>query len=173
MQIPADSRISTAVILNESGSNTRIAYLRQDGHIIGKGYNTENNVEEKKQFGNIAEAKAWVHEIAPTDAVFSKDSHSNDHFDNIGSNRRNFEEMWGIHHEPKDIVQLLNGSETYFDRCVGYCAYHKRDLTQTQLKSKDCLSKTCSRLIKIEHKFWQDRDDKQVEKKLKRALDIV
>lgn len=91
MQIPADSRISTAVILNESGSNTRIAYLKKDDHIVGKGYNTENNAEEKKQFGNIAEAKAWVHETAPTDAVFSKCIHSNDHFDNIGSNRRGFE----------------------------------------------------------------------------------
>ena len=86
MQIPAESRISTAVILNESGSSTRIAYLRQDGRIIGKGYTTENNVEETKQFGNIEEAKDWVHEIAPADAVFSKCSHSNDHFDNIGSN---------------------------------------------------------------------------------------
>lgn len=169
------NRISTAVVLNEQQATlTRIAY-KENGKIQGRSYDTSIGDGEKKEFNSVEEAKAWVHEIAPEDAEFKDCSKyiSPDHFDNLGSNRRDFEEMWGIHHEPNEVVQLLNGSETVFSRCVGYCAYHKRYITQTQLKTKECLKKECKRLIKIEHRFWVDRDNKQVEKKIKKALDII
>lgn len=168
-----ENRISTAVVLKGKNSDTRIAYMEKSGRIVGKGYNTLTGEESLKSFSSIQEAKDWVHEIAPENAIFSNSAYSLDHFDNIGSNRRDFEEMWKIHHEPEDIVQLLNGSETYFNRTVGYCAYHKRYLTKTQLKTKGCLQKSCDRLIKIESSFWKSRDSKQVEKKIERTLSIV
>ena len=173
MDINITDRISTAVVLREQTTNTRIAYKAKNGIIVGKSYDSSKGEGESKNFSSVEDAKAWVHEIAP-DKVFGPNKlYSNDHYDNIGSNRRDFEEMWGIHHDNDDVVQLLNGSETVFRRCVGYCAYHKRYLTQTQLKTKQCLQKNCNRLIKIEHRFWDERDNKQVEKKLKKALDTL
>lgn len=170
--VNVSDRISTAVVFKENATSTRIAYIEKNGHIIGKGYDSSLGAGVKVQFKSLEEAKAWVHEIAPADAVFkSVKEFSRDHYDNIGSNRRDFEEMWGIHNEPKDMVRLLNGSETYFDRTVAYCAHHKNYLTKQQLQTKKCLQKECNRLIKIECNFWKDRDARQVEKRLKKALE--
>jgi len=167
------NRISTAVVYKAEATSTRIAYLEKDGRIVGKAYYTSEGSGEKKTFASIDEARAWVHEIAPENATFqNNDKFSKDHYDNIGKNRRDFEEMWGIHNEPKDVVRLLNGSETYFERTVAYCAYHKNYLTKQQLQTKKCLQKECNRLIKIDSKFWQDRDAKQVEKRIKKALEV-
>lgn len=173
VQVDVANRISTAVVFKKDVTNTRIAYLEKDGRIIGKGYYTSMGAGEKKSFKTIEEARAWVHEIAPKDAEFVDNKNcSKDHYDNIGKNRRDFEEMWGIHNEPKDMVRLLNGSETYFDRCVGYCAFHKTYLTKQQLQTKACLNKECTKLIKIESKFWKERDQKQVEKRIRKALEV-
>lgn len=173
MEVPVSNRISTAVVLREQNSNTRVAYKDKQGRILGKGYDSSKGEGETATFSSVESAKDWVHEIAPDKTFEPNKYYSEDHYDNIGSTRRDFEEMWGIHHEKDEIVQLLNGSETYFERCVGYCAYHKRYITQTQLKTKQCLQKNCNRLIKIEHRFWLDRDNKQVEKKIKKALDSI
>lgn len=167
------NRISTAVVFKNDATNTRIAYLEKDGRIVGKSYDTSVGAGEKKSFGSIDEARAWVHEIAPKNAEFKDNRfYSKDHYDNIGKNRRDFEEMWKIHNEPKDMVRLLNGSETYFDRVVGYCAHHKTYLTKQQLQTKQCLGKECNRLIKVECNFWKERDQKQVEKRLKKAMEV-
>ena len=173
MEVPVTNRISTAVILEENKSTkTRIAYTSKNGGIQGCEYDTSIGSGNKVQFTTLEEAKSWVHALAPNAEFKAVPNISGDHYDNIGSNRRDFEEMWKIHHEPDEEVQLLNGSTTYFHRVVGYCAYHKRYITQTQLKTKQCLQKECKRLIKIENKFWLDRDSKQVEKKIKKALDV-
>lgn len=68
--------------------------------------------------------------------------------------------------QPNDIVETLNSSATYFRRTVGYCAYHKRYVTQQQMKTKECLRKQCERLIKIPHKSWYDKELKKISKKL-------
>ena len=69
----------------------------------------------------------------------------------------------------EDVVRLLNGTETYFERCVGYCNLHYTFLTITQLKSKQCLRKQCKHLQKIEtHQFWIDREAKKQAKKEKK-----
>ena len=66
----------------------------------------------------------------------------------------------------EDVVRLLNGTETYFERCVGYCNLHYTFLTITQLKSKQCLRKQCKHLQKIEtHQFWIDREAKSRQRK--------
>lgn len=68
--------------------------------------------------------------------------------------------------QPNDIVDTLNNSTTYLKRAVGYCAYHKRYVTQQQMKTKECLRKQCERLIKIPHKSWYDKEFKIISKKL-------
>lgn len=172
MEVAITSRISTAVVLDENKvTRTRIAFTDKSGRILGREYDTSVGAGNSKSFSTLNEAKDWVHALAPNAEFKPVSNLSGDHYDNIGANRRDFEEMWGIHHEPNEEVQLLNGSTTYFHRVVGYCAYHKRYITQTQLKTKQCLQKECKRLIKIENKFWLDRDAKQVEKKIKKALD--
>ena len=172
--VEVSKRISTAVVFKDNAILTRIAFFESNGRIIGKSYDTGTSNGNKVRFGSIEEARNWVHEIAPENAEFAANKQfSEDHYDNIGKNRRDFEEMWGIHNEPKDMVRLLNGSETYFDRCVGYCAHHKNYLTKQQLQTKKCLQKECNRLIKIECNFWKERDAKQVEKRLKKALEVM
>lgn len=171
--VSIQNRISTAVIYSKDVVTTRIAYLTRDGHIMGNEYDSSLGSGTKQQFPSIEAAKSWVHEIAPVDAVFgAKDAFSGDHYDNVSANRKSFEKMWRIHNEPDSIVQLLNGSETYFSKTVGYCAYHKRYITSQQLKTKKCLTKNCNRLIKIENKFWESRDEVQISKRLKKALEI-
>lgn len=173
--VDVSQRISTAVVLNIKSkvTRTRVAYMQND-KIIGKGYDTSVGEGEKLLFISVDQARDWVHEIAPEGAEFKPNkTFSNDHYDNIGSNRRDFEEMWGIHHEPNETVRLLNGSETFFNRTVGYCAHHTCYLTKKQLQTKECLKKECKRLIKIEGVFWQERDAAQVEKRIKKALETI
>ena len=51
---------------------------------------------------------------------------------------------------------------------VGYCTYHKATLSVNQLKSKECLQKKCRRLIKYNHEYWNQLEQKkQAKQKLK------
>lgn len=49
--------------------------------------------------------------------------------------------------------------------CVGYCVHHKCYLTLNHLKNMKCLQKKCIHLVKIKHKYWEEKERK---KKLKK-----
>ena len=49
--------------------------------------------------------------------------------------------------------------------CIGYCLHHKCYLTNNQVKNMKCLQKQCLHLVKLKHKFWEQRERK---KKLKK-----
>lgn len=42
---------------------------------------------------------------------------------------------------------------------VGYCHYHNATLSEHQLKKKKCLEKQCNRLQRIQHPFWERREE--------------
>ena len=70
-----------------------------------------------------------------------------------------------------EIVDTLFSTQCEFRRCVGFCKYHQVYVTSRQLKQKKCLSKECSQLIKKDHIFWLEREEKHSIKKEKRILE--
>ena len=56
------------------------------------------------------------------------------------------------------VVNVFYGCQSWLSNCVGYCKYHKKYLTENQIKTRKCISKNCVHLQKIEHKFWRRRE---------------
>lgn len=69
-----------------------------------------------------------------------------------------------MEHRPQDIVSVLYGTESYFYKCPAYCFYHHKYLTAKQIKQKHCLAKRCKCMRKLEHKFWEQRERKKINK---------
>lgn len=71
---------------------------------------------------------------------------------------------------PDDFLKYptLYGGRT--DAPVGYCYLHKRALTVTQLKKKECLKKQCDCLKRYEqHPFWAKREEKKEKRRARKA----
>lgn len=49
-----------------------------------------------------------------------------------------------------------------------YCCKHYLALTPRQLKTRKCLQHQCRYLVKHEHKFWDDRDNRKAMRKARR-----
>ena len=69
-----------------------------------------------------------------------------------------------------EIVQSLYYSKCELKKCLGFCKYHQAYVTVNQLKQKECLAKECPHLVKTEHEFWVERDEKLKRKKEKKNL---
>lgn len=68
------------------------------------------------------------------------------------------------------VRRTLYGSAS--SNTCAFCAYHGRALTPRQLKQHKCLAKACTALIRHEHPFWDQREErKQLRKERKRRLD--
>lgn len=62
----------------------------------------------------------------------------------------------------KNEILTLYGSTAKEANIIGYCAYHKANITARQLKEKKCLKKQCRNLRKrLEHPFWKSRKKKK------------
>ena len=70
----------------------------------------------------------------------------------------------------KTIVKTLYGSETYLDRCTGFCCLKKLYLTEAQMKNHQCRAKQCKKFIKSPYSesYWKAIEDKKAMKKLKK-----
>lgn len=54
-------------------------------------------------------------------------------------------------------MEVLYG--TCSENCAGYCKFHSVGITVKQMKQKQCLSKQCRHLEKIEsHEYWAQRE---------------
>lgn len=49
-----------------------------------------------------------------------------------------------------------------------YCCKHFLSLTPRQLKTRKCLQYQCGYLVKHEHKFWDDRDNRKAMRKARK-----
>ena len=61
----------------------------------------------------------------------------------------------------------LGGSKA---KCVGYCRYHKCNITAKQMKRRKCLKKQCGALARLPHPYWESREAKR---KLRKAHKTV
>lgn len=64
---------------------------------------------------------------------------------------------------PKKSRRTLYGSRS--ENTCAYCAIHKRALTPRQMRGKECLAKHCPALIKCEHPFWEERENRKAMRK--------
>lgn len=72
----------------------------------------------------------------------------------------------------ENAVPSMFGGMIDRSRAVAYCYYHHAHLTEKQLKKKRCLGKGCSALKKMEHPYWEQRERRDLLKKLKREAGI-
>lgn len=68
-----------------------------------------------------------------------------------------------------EICKTLNGNQTYFFRCVGFCSYHKVYVTVKQAKFKKCAAKHCSAMIRTDHPYWREREIKKQLRKIRKS----
>jgi len=66
----------------------------------------------------------------------------------------------------KKVRRVLSGT-TSSNTCA-YCAFHKCSLTPRQVKKQRCLGKQCNALIKHEHEFWQDQEERRALRKARK-----
>lgn len=67
--------------------------------------------------------------------------------------------------EPKVRRILYGGSSS--NTCA-FCAFHGRALTPRQMKKHACLSKGCTALIRHEHPFWEQREERKAQRKARK-----
>jgi hypothetical protein len=69
--------------------------------------------------------------------------------------------------------QALAGGQTAArSKIVGYCRLHRVHLTESQVKSKECLRKECRALKKWDCAFWNERERKKYIKQMKKERGI-
>ena len=62
--------------------------------------------------------------------------------------------------------RTLYGSTS--DNTCAFCCKHYLSLTPRQLKTRACLQKQCRYLIRHEHRFWDERDNRKVMRKARK-----
>lgn len=62
--------------------------------------------------------------------------------------------------------RTLYGSTS--DNTCAFCCKHFLSLTPHQLKTRECLRKQCSYLIRHEHRFWEERDQRRAKRKVRK-----
>ena len=68
------------------------------------------------------------------------------------------------------MLNSLYNTEISEKNAIGYCHRHRRYLSCTQLKRKECLKKQCSHLEKREHEFWHQRELAKMRRKQKKIM---
>jgi len=68
--------------------------------------------------------------------------------------------------EEKKERRVLSGT-TSSNTCA-FCGFHKCALTPHQVKKQRCLGKQCNALIKHEHPFWQDQEDRKAKRRARK-----
>lgn len=67
------------------------------------------------------------------------------------------------------VVDVLNNTQTYYSRCVGYCKYHKCFVSRNQIHRRRCEIKKCVHFDKIDTcSYWTERELKKQNKMLRR-----
>lgn len=66
------------------------------------------------------------------------------------------------------MLPSLYNTEINERHAIGFCHKHKRYLSVTQLKRKECLKKQCNALERREHEFWRQRELMKQRKQEKR-----
>lgn len=51
---------------------------------------------------------------------------------------------------PDCIVETLNNTKSYYERCCGFCILHKCFVTYKQYNRRQCIQKCCKHFIKKE-----------------------
>lgn len=69
--------------------------------------------------------------------------------------------------EEKKVRKVLSGSCS--SNTCAYCAFHKCALTPRQVKRQKCLGKQCTALIKHEHEFWAEQEDRKKKRRERKA----
>ena len=64
-------------------------------------------------------------------------------------------------------MEVLYG--TCSENCAGYCKKHCKWLTVKQIRTKECLSKNCWHLEKMEHEYWHQRERMKAKRKSRKA----
>lgn len=54
------------------------------------------------------------------------------------------------------------------DNTCAFCCKHYLSLTPRQLKTRACLQKQCRYLIRHEHRFWDERDNRKAMRKARK-----
>lgn len=66
-------------------------------------------------------------------------------------------------------MEVLYG--TCSENCAGYCKKHATGLTVKQIRTKECLSKNCWHLERMEHEWWSQRE-RAKQKRKNRKMEI-
>ena len=59
----------------------------------------------------------------------------------------------------------LYGTRANYENCAGFCDLHKCYMTVKQIKKKECLGKQCRHLRKLDHYWWEWRENRKRYKK--------
>lgn len=51
---------------------------------------------------------------------------------------------------------------------VAYCKTHKYYLTEKQMKLHRCLTRKCTGLQRLSHEFWDEREERKRQKKIRK-----
>lgn len=60
-----------------------------------------------------------------------------------------------------EMLYGLYGSYVSRNKAVGYCKFHKAALTTKTLKGHNCLGKQCDSLVKYDHDFWRQHEQRK------------
>ena len=78
----------------------------------------------------------------------------------------------------KEYWAALYGTLAKPEKICAFCAYHKKNITIAQLRSKRCLQKGCTALLPKEHPIWKQTENvkkqrKERKQEIERMIDCI